>query len=268
VPPQRPLVAALLLGLAVVLGFVFAEVVAGAVLYGLGAPVELAGELDMAEVLVLGAVKLTSALAAAAVVVWGGLTWARIGVPGPPGSMRAGWNALLPVTILVIALPLGAALASGDPLFDPDLEPRLAVALVALAIVVAVSEELWFRGLLVDALQSARMPWVTIIASAVLFGVPHLPGGPAAMLNALAVTLAVGIPYTVVRLRCGSLVPLVVGHALIDAWAFLHTASVTPQGSPDAGDVAATLVLPSLVAIGYLWWFTRTPRPRTTPPRR
>ena len=167
-------------------------------------------------------------------------------------------RALAPVGILVIALPLGAVLASGDRVFDPDLSTALIAALVAAAIMIAISEELWFRGLLVDALESARTPWLTIVASSVLFGLPHLPGGPAAVVNAIAVTLAVGVPFTVVRLRGGSIVPLIAWHAIIDTWAFLHTASVTAQGSPSIGEAVATLVVPSLIAaLGYVWWYRR-----------
>ncbi|MCW2920866.1 MAG: protease self-immunity family protein [Thermoleophilia bacterium] len=248
---------ALLLGVVVVLAFIFFDLLAGVLLQVLGFPVDLSGDIQVGEVLTLCAMKLVSILAAVAFVMSGYSTWQRIGLDAPPPVVHAGLRALAPVGVLVIGLPLGASLASGDALFDSDLTPGLAAAFVAASILIAVSEELWFRGVLVDVLESARMPWLTIAASSVLFGLPHLPGGSAAALNALAVTLAVGVPFTIVRLRCGSIIPLIIWHAVIDAWAFLHTASVTAQGSPGVGEAVATLVVPALVALGYVWWYRR-----------
>lgn len=255
--PTRSVASALLLGVAVVLAFIFFDLLAGVVLHLLGAPVEISGDLQVGEVLTLCAIKAFSILAAVSVVLSGRTTWRRMGLDTPPPAVHAGLAALIPVVLLVIGLPLGASLASGDPLFDADLSFGLAATLVAASILIAISEELWFRGLLVDVLESAHVRWLTIAAASVLFGLPHLPGGPAAAVNAIAVTLAVGVPFTIVRLRCGSIVPLVIWHAVIDAWAFLHTASVTAQGSPGVGEAVATLVVPALVALGYVWWYRR-----------
>lgn len=250
----------MLLGLAVVLGFLFAEVMTASILHGFGAPITISGDIGMRETLALAAIKVGSALGAALLVVFGVASWRRMGIVGDPGSFLAGMRLLAPAGLLVICPTVGAALAGGNPLIDPDLSLELGVAFVALALVVSISEELWFRGLLVDALQSARRPWLTIIGSAVLFAVPHIPGGPAAALNAAAVGLAVGIPFTVVRLQVGSLWPLITWHAIIDTWAFLHTAAVTAEGLPDLLDAAAMLVLPALIALGYAWWFAKAQR--------
>jgi membrane protease YdiL (CAAX protease family) len=250
-------VSALLLGVATVLAFIFFDLLGAVVLHQFGAPVEITGDLQVGEVLTLCAMKVGSIVAALAFVWSGYTTWRRIGLDAPPGGAGAGLRALAPVGVLVIGLPLGASLASGDPLFDPDLSSGLVVALVLASILIAISEELWFRGVLVDVLESARMPWLTIVAASVMFGLPHLPGGPAAAVNAAAVTLAVGVPFTIVRLRCGSIIPLIIWHTIIDAWAFLHTASVTAQGSPGVGEAVATLVVPALIALGYMWWYQR-----------
>ncbi len=255
--PRRSPIGALVLGVFVVMSFILVQGVVAALLVATDVDVTVDGEITFTKTLPIAAVQVAGVLAVAALVAFGFSTWRRIAVPGPPGSFAAGWRALLPVGVLVIAPTVGVALAQDVPLIDPHVTPTLAAALIVLALLIAINEELWFRGLLVDALETARRPWLTIIGSAVLFGLPHVGDSTVYALNAVAVTLAVGIPFTVVRLRCGSLGPLIAWHAIVDAWAFLHTASVTPQGSPDVGDVVATLVLPALVAIGYLWWYLR-----------
>jgi hypothetical protein len=92
-------------------------------------------------------------------------------------------------------------------------------------------------------------------ATFVLLGLPHYAGGAAALLNAIAVTLAVGIPFVAVRLRHHALLPMIGWHAVIDAWAFLHTSSVVAQGNPSTKDVIAGLTLPVCIALGYASWY-------------
>lgn len=257
---------AVMLGVLVVIVFVSVQLAAGALLHALGVDLQLAGDVSVGEAAALGAIQVGGILAIVALVAAGFTSWHRLGVGGRRRSFVSGWQALLPVGLLVIGPSVGVALASDVDIVADRVTPMLAVAFIALALFISINEELWFRGLLVDALQTARRPWLTIIASAVLFGLPHAGDTTAHLVNAVAVTLAVGIPFTVVRLRFGGLGSLIVWHTIIDTWAFLHTASVRPQGSPDAADIAATLVLPSLVAIGYMVWYRRavnvTPSPR------
>ncbi len=254
-----------MLGVFVVLGFISVQFAAGALLYALDVDLQVSGDVSLAEALAISAIQVIGILAIVALVMAGHATWRGIGIRAPRGAFGAGWRALMPVGLLVIGPSVGVALVSDAGIVADRVTPTLAVAFITLALLIAINEELWFRGLLVDALDTARRPWLTIVASAVLFGLPHAGNTTAHLVNAIAVTLAVGIPFTVVRLRFGGLGSLIAWHALIDTWAFLHTASVTPQGSPDIADVVATLVLPSLVAIGYVWWYRRT---RTLTPSR
>ena len=242
-----------------VLGFISVQVAGGALLYVLDVDLQVSGDVSIAEAAAIGAIQLCGILAVVALVTAGYASWRELGMRASRAAFGAGWRALLPVGLLVIGPSVAVALYDGR-VVDRGVTPMLALAFVALALLIAVNEELWFRGLLVDALDSARRPWLTIIGSAVLFGLPHAGDTTAHLVNAAAVTLAVGVPFTVVRLRHGALGPLIAWHALIDTWAFLHTASVTPEGSPDVADVVATLVLPSLVAIGYVWWYLRSVR--------
>ncbi len=238
-----------------VLLFLTVQLLAAGVLAGAGVEVALRGDIGLGEVAGLATVQSIGIAAVAVLVLLGATNWRRLWGTAPVGP---GFWALSPVGLLVIGPTFGAALASDDPVLAPTLTPALAAAFIGLAMLIGVNEELWFRGLVLGELDSAGRRGLTVIGAALLFGLPHLGDSAAHVLNTVAVTLAVGVPFTVVRLRRGSLVPLVGWHALVDIWAFLHTASVTPQGSPDTSDVVATLVLPTLVAAGYVWWYRRT----------
>lgn len=209
-------------------------------------PLGVATALDISVLHVAG-------IATALALVWGGLSsWRRIGVIAPRGSFARGLRMLAPVGLLVIGPPLVYALVTDARVVDERVGLPLAAALSLLALLIAIDEELWFRGLVVDRLGGATRPLFVVLSSAVLFGLPHYAGSSATLLNAAAVGLAVGIPFAVVRLRAGSIWPLVTWHFLIDAWAFLHTSSIVPEGAPSVGEIVAALVLPTLIALGYL----------------
>lgn len=226
-----------------------------------GHRIDVHGQLQVADALRLSAVQAIGALFAVALVLtWVG-SWRRVGLRAPAGSAVAGWSALLPVGLLVIAPTIGYVLATGKPLVHPSIDPAEAMAYVLLAVLVSINEELWFRGLVVDVLGGRLRPWLVIAGSALLFGLPHYGGSAASLLNMAGVTLAVGIPFAVVRLRHHSLVPLIAWHAVIDAWAFLHTARVVATGDPSTTEMAVGLVLPAVLGVGYLVWFAKEPGP-------
>lgn len=162
-----------------------------------------------------------------------------------------------------MGISVAAAIAEGDSLVAGSLDPFEVAAFAVFAVFIGINEELWFRGLLVAELGGAARPWLAVLGSGLLFGLPHVAGDAATTLNAIAVALAVGIPFAVVRVRGASLLPLVGWHAIIDAWAFVHTASVVAQGAPSLGEIAAGLVLPALIAAVYLAWLAR-PATRAT----
>lgn len=189
----------------------------------------------------------------------------RVGVRAAAGSFGAGMRLLAPACLVVLGPSVLIGATADGPLLAAGMTPARATAFVLLASLIAISEELWFRGAVVDAAARSGGTWLPLVASALLFGAPHYAGDSATLLNAVAVSLAVGIPFTIVRMRVGSIWAGVVWHTAIDAWAFLHTGGVSPTGSPDPTEMLVALVLPGLVAAGYLTWFARqTPAERRT----
>lgn len=261
-PTHRlPAAAAVFAAVGVVLLFVIVQALATTGLILSGAQIDLEGELGVGDALRLSLVQVVGIAAALGMVVVGMATWHRIGLREPAGAARAGWYALLPVGLVMIAPTVGYVVATGGDLVHSDVQPLEAIAYVLLALLIATNEELWFRGLVVDVLGGSLRPWLVVFVSSVLFGLPHLGSGSAAALNAVAVMLAVGVPFAVVRLRYGSLLPLIGLHAVIDTWAFLHTSSVVAEGSPTAGEVAIGLLLPAALAAGYITWYRRSLQP-------
>jgi CAAX protease family protein len=112
---------------------------------------------------------------------------------------------------------------------------------------IALNEELFFRGLLLEMLRP--LGWRRAITmTAVLFGAGHalnlLSGGnvPFTILQVLATT-AGGVTLAAIRIRSGSLWPLIVVHAVLDAIAL---STLTGAG------VDSPLLLPAVFAWGGL----------------
>src|SRR5262249_39698102 len=92
---------------------------------------------------------------------------------------------------------------------------RLSPALVtfALAVLPPLGEEFFFRGYLFSALSTVTRPWLTILITALAFGVFHIfPGGIFAVERLLPSTL-MGLVLGWVRWRGSSIWPCVLLHA-------------------------------------------------------
>ena len=87
---------------------------------------------------------------------------------------------------------------------------------VVITIVNATLEELIFRGVLFDALQSQWGVWFTLIASSVLFGLGHLEGFPSGPVGA-CLAASFGFVMGVLRLWTGGLALPIIAHMGADA---------------------------------------------------
>jgi membrane protease YdiL (CAAX protease family) len=138
------------------------------------------------------------------------------------------------------------------------------ILFILLSIVVALAEETFFRGLILQALRPAGV-MTAVILSSLLFALPHLlnsVGGIWDPVFTLADTFAafgIGIAFAALVLRTGSIWPPIVLHALINAIALSSLGSLTvPPQSPE--QLAGTLVAGAVMAAYGLFLLRRVPQ--------
>ena len=93
----------------------------------------------------------------------------------------------------------------------------LILTFISICILTPISEELLFRGYILDALNRLHGKWPAIIISSIIFGMVHFD--PFTMGTA---TIG-GVIYGWIRVRTGSLVPGIVAHAMWNTMALMVT---------------------------------------------
>lgn len=178
-----------------------------------------------------------------AVMAW--LRWDGIGF-GPPTPQRA---------LLLLWLPLAYIVAILASVALRGFPPAATIAFVFInTLLVGISEELMFRGILFRGALSRMTIWKAIWLSCILFGLIHalnvfITGDLVpALLQALAAFMS-GVLFMALRIRSGSLYPLIIIHALWDFSLFVGMpTAATPQAaatlSPLAMAAPVLLVLP------------------------
>jgi membrane protease YdiL (CAAX protease family) len=192
-----------------------------------------------------------------AVVLWQG--WRDVGLDRLPDAR--GWRlAWLPMIYIVGGLALAAVFG---------LPPVSVLLLILLnTLFVGFSEELMFRGALLQAFRSVTSIWPAVLLSSVAFGAIHslnvfVTGDLKAALIQSSAALLSGVIFIALRLRTGSLWPSIILHALWDFATFTLGASTKlARGGDAAPDVPSdgstlTTLLPILLvlpnAIYGLW---------------
>jgi membrane protease YdiL (CAAX protease family) len=145
-----------------------------------------------------------------------------------------GWGLLggLVVLGLTVALNVFWYVVSGDTAPDnagflPESPSILAAVLlfVAVAVVTPFAEELFFRGLLLRALEKRFNPSIAVVVSAVVFGSLHIAGvTSASSLAELAlhgvfigvVITGYGVVFALLTVYTGRLWPAIVAHMVIN----------------------------------------------------
>ena len=120
--------------------------------------------------------------------------------------------------------------------------PPLGLALLVIALVPAVCEEVLFRGVLLRALATRARPAVAITLTALVFAAYHLS------LIQLVPTFTLGLVLGLLAWRAGSVVPAVLAHLLNNAIAVL----VAREQLPALTDPIAAHPLPALVIAGVV----------------
>lgn len=125
------------------------------------------------------------------------------------------WPIVYEVEVWLIAKErIHAIYEMAKPLREELDRTPLGVKLIALAIVPALCEELFFRGFLLRAFRSAMSPAVAIVVSAMLFGLFHVLVRDALMLERFPPTALLGLVLGWLAIRTGSLWPGVVLHVV------------------------------------------------------
>lgn len=145
------------------------------------------------------------------------MVWLRVGriskksVAATLGIMALTVTALL--LFHVIVRPDTGALRAALPI---DALGGVVPAGVVFCLLNATLEELVFRGVLFDALESRWGSWFTVVATSLLFGLGHAHGYPS---GAIGVGMAsiFGLAMGLLRLRTGGLVLPIVAHIAADA---------------------------------------------------
>jgi len=131
-------------------------------------------------------------------------------LPSPISSLRLAW-----LPLAYVGLMLAFDLALGLP-------PAQTVAIVACnMLLVAVSEELMFRSILFGGMRVRLGLWPAVLLTSLLFGLVHTLNvfGTGQLDQALMQSLTAfmqGLAYLAIRIRTGSVWPMVVVHALWD----------------------------------------------------
>lgn len=180
-------------------------------------------------------------LLAATVVVGACLAfgWRDVGVAAPrPGTLRVLWFPLI-----YLGLLFGVALALGFP------AQRVMLFLAINTLLVGLSEELMFRGILFRAFLTRLSLWPSIIATTAMFGSVHILNGfgtgdwSAAVVQAVAAALS-GITLMAIMLRTGSILVAIAYHSAWDFATFTVAAAqvATPASGATPGTLASVLM--------------------------
>ena len=152
----------------------------------------------------------------------------------------------IPLFILPFAIAL-FSLAEGIRVTAPV----TVLAFAALAILIGFTEETWFRGLIFNTLLPAGTIGAVVISS-FLFAAPHLLnaiGGiwdPVFTVVDAGAAFGIGITFAALRLRTGSIWPLIGLHALFDFTAFVAEGGIEVPAQ-------STAVLLTSVVIGIVF---------------
>ncbi len=145
------------------------------------------------------------------------LSWLRVGTLSARAvSVTLGFMALAALVLVAFHLTVHPDIREFRAAFPFEAFGNVVIAGVLFVIINATAEELVFRGVLFDALQSQWSGWFTLIATALLFGFGHLRGYPSGLLGACLAALF-GFIVGALRLWTGGLALPIVAHMGADA---------------------------------------------------
>jgi membrane protease YdiL (CAAX protease family) len=190
---------------------------------------------------------------AGAVTAWAGAMLTGYSIPGSlsPEGLKlhpALYALLLMAGVSILSSELNNILHKLQPLPDLTeagskfLTENLAGVLFTVAVIAPLTEELIFRGVILDGLRETYPLRTAVFVSSLLFAAVHVQ--PYLMINAFVI----GLILALIRLRAGSLLLCVIIHGLYNALPFLLTRvlSIHIQGYTPAETQAVEF---------QPWWF-------------
>ncbi len=144
--------------------------------------------------------------------------------------------------------------------------PTLIIAFALFALLIGFTEETFFRGLILTGLLPTGV-YRAVLFSSILFAAPHLLNFLTGLWNplfTLADTVAafgIGITFAALRLRTGSIWPLIGLHALIDFCALLTLGSL--EVTAQAPESLAISIMVGILLVGYGWFLLSRKFPGT-----
>jgi sodium transport system permease protein len=140
----------------------------------------------------------------------------------------------------------------------------LPLMIITLGVITGISEEIFFRGFLLNGLREMFRPNVSAIACGILFGLFHVIAADGATLERFLPSASLGIILSWVAVRTGSLLPGMVMHVLHNS-SLLALAAYQGQLSQLMVANADQEHLPALwltgsagIVLGSLFWIWRT----------
>lgn len=182
------------------------------------------------------------------------LRWPDLGFSPPrPGSLRLLW---LPG--IYVAAFLAAGIVAGLPPLG------MLLILLVNTLLVGLSEELMFRGFIYTGLRDAMRIWPAILLTSLLFGAPHilnvmLIGNLSAAVGQAIFAFFTGIMFLALRIRTGSLWPVILLHAAWNTGLILIGREAPPLSPDDPLPILAVLLTAAamLPVIAYPFWLLR-----------
>jgi len=139
---------------------------------------------------------------------------------------------------------------------------------LAITLLGAFVEEIFFRGLMLRALEP-RGPWKAAVLSALLFGSMHLFNGVAGfdwgiVAGQAAYASAIGFAYAAYALRTGLIWPVIIVHALANLADLVDQETLLGSDSTGEADLIRWSVYVVIFAVYGTWVLKRTTPPASS----
>jgi len=143
--------------------------------------------------------------------------------------------------------------------------PLRMTGLLALTLVAAFFEEVFFRGLTLRALAPKGV-WKAALATAFLFSLMHLSGAlagsdPGMVAGRLAYSAAIGFAYAAYALHTGLIWPLILVHALANFAELIDQEMIFETSASGETDLIRWLIYVVVFAVYGTWMLIRCPAP-------